>query len=195
MDPDSCTNVLIQNCNILTSDDNISLKSGKGAAGVAFNVPTTNVRITGNRFIMGSGVAIGSEMSGGVHNVMVDNNIFDTTGNVVRFKSCPNYAGIVENVSYVNNTILAGASPIFIDMHYECSNLNTTIPDPVFRGIVIDNLHGDAAQAGYIACLNGACYDWQMNDVVFHKHILGYIPCENITKTVFNNFKPQPSCF
>ena len=195
VDPDSCTGVLISNCDILTSDDSISLKSGKGSEGLSYGVPTTDVRITGNRFRVGSGVAIGSEMSGGVRNVSVDNNVFDATGNVLRFKSCPGYGGVVEDISYINNTILLGASAVYIDMHYECSPPNASLPDPVFRDISVSNLRGDSAEAGMFKCLKGGCYDWRMTDVVFGKHILGYQPCLNIVNSTCDNCIPHPGCF
>lgn len=195
IDPDSCSNVLIQNCDITTTDDSISLKSGKSNEGVAYGVATTNVSIIGNRFHVGSGVAIGSEMSGGVSHVRVFSNSFDATVNVVRFKSCPNYAGIVRDVAYVNNSIALGASAIFIDMHYECSSLNSSIPDPLFTDILVQSLVGDAVAPGSISCLPNSCTNWHLQDVIFHKHLTSYLPCENISNSTYSNTIPIPHCF
>ena len=196
IDPDSCSDVEIRGCDVATGDDCVSLKSGLGSEGVAFGVPTERVVIANNTFRVGSGVAIGSEMSGGVRQVRVAGNRFDAVVNVVRFKSCPHYAGVVENVTYSNNTLRAGVTAVYVDMHYECaSDPNATLPDPLFRDVRVQGLEGDSVAAGTLMCLQGGCDAWVFEDVRFHKHLLGYVPCENVTNSVCQNCSPIPSCF
>ncbi|XP_042437081.1 probable polygalacturonase isoform X2 [Zingiber officinale] len=71
IDPDSSNNVCIEDCYINTGDDLIVIKSGWDEYGIAFAHPSSNISI---RHIVGAahsgaGIAIGSEMSGGISNV------------------------------------------------------------------------------------------------------------------------------
>ncbi|KAG9134042.1 hypothetical protein Leryth_004735 [Lithospermum erythrorhizon] len=72
--PDSSQHVCIENSNVSTSNDAISLKSGWDEYGIAYDRPTTNVHIRGVRLqsSFGSGIAVGSEMSGGISNVLIE---------------------------------------------------------------------------------------------------------------------------
>lgn len=61
-------------CDTCIRDDHIAIKSGRGEAGIQFNRSSEHIVIEGNYFHYGGGVAIGSETSGGVNNVIVQNN-------------------------------------------------------------------------------------------------------------------------
>ena len=65
-DPESCKNVLIENCTFDTGDDCIAIKSGRNADGRKWNIPSENI-IVRNCFMKNGhgGVVIGSEISGG----------------------------------------------------------------------------------------------------------------------------------
>lgn len=71
---DSSENVCIQNCNISMGYNAIELKSGWDEYGIAYGLPTTNFHISGVllRSSSGSGLALGSEMSGGITNILVE---------------------------------------------------------------------------------------------------------------------------
>lgn len=71
---DSSEYVCIENCNISMNYDAIVLKSGWDEYGIAYGQPTTNVHIRGVRLqsSLGSGLAFGSEMSGGISDVLVE---------------------------------------------------------------------------------------------------------------------------
>lgn len=73
---DSCVDVLIEDCLIESQDDCIAIKSGRDVEGRRAGMPSRNVHIRNCRFKHGFGVAIGSEMSGGVENVIVENCVF-----------------------------------------------------------------------------------------------------------------------
>lgn len=62
--------MLIENCFISTGDDAVAVKSGMDAAGVAYGKPTRNVVV--RNLVVGRthALSIGSEMSGGVANVL-----------------------------------------------------------------------------------------------------------------------------
>ena len=70
LDIDSSQNVLVENSYFDTNDDAIALKSGKARDGLTENIPTENVIIRNNTVENGhAGIAIGSEIAGGVRNV------------------------------------------------------------------------------------------------------------------------------
>ncbi|CAI9785593.1 unnamed protein product [Fraxinus pennsylvanica] len=73
--PDSSEHLCIENSNISLGYDSIVLKSGWDEYGIAYGKPTTNVHIRGLRLqsYSGSGMAFGSEMSGGISTILVEN--------------------------------------------------------------------------------------------------------------------------
>ncbi|KAL2535268.1 Pectin lyase-like superfamily protein [Forsythia ovata] len=73
--PDSSEHVCIENSNISLGYDSVVLKSGWDEYGIAYGKPTTNVHIRGLRLqsYSGSGMAFGSEMSGGISSILVEN--------------------------------------------------------------------------------------------------------------------------
>ena len=71
---DSSDNVCIEDCTIATGFDAIALKSGWDEYGIAYGRPTKNVHIRRVHLQASSGstLAFGSDMSGGISNVLVD---------------------------------------------------------------------------------------------------------------------------
>ena len=77
IDVDSSTHILIENCDIDTGDDSISLKSGRGLDAVRLARPTEDVLIRNCSLASAfAGIGIGSEMSGGIRNVRIENCSF-----------------------------------------------------------------------------------------------------------------------
>jgi polygalacturonase len=69
-DPESCRDVLIEDCTFDTGDDCIAIKAGRDADGRRVNTPSENIIVRGCTMKDGhGGVVIGSEVSGGVRNV------------------------------------------------------------------------------------------------------------------------------
>ncbi|CAN8253943.1 unnamed protein product [Cochlearia groenlandica] len=104
VDPDSSTNVCIEDCYIVTGDDLVSIKSGWDEYGISYARPSSNIkinRLTGQT-TSSSGIAIGSEMSGGVSEIYInDFHLFDSnTG--IRIKTSPGRGGYVRNVHISN---------------------------------------------------------------------------------------------
>lgn len=100
IDPESCKNVLIENCEINTHDDCIAIKAGRDQDGWSYQ-PSENIIIRNNRLNteVGSGFCIGSEMSAGVRNIFVENNELLRSGkHAFQFKSNPDRGGFIENV-------------------------------------------------------------------------------------------------
>jgi polygalacturonase len=130
VDVDSCNNVRIENCDINTGDDSISLKSGRGLNGARIGKPTENVLIAncnlvGRRFAC---VGIGSETSGGIRDVKIQNCKMTSRTFGVYVKTRIGRAGTIENILGDNLDILGGG---FLRVNLVSSgNLNTS-DDPV----------------------------------------------------------------
>jgi hypothetical protein len=99
IDVDSSTDVLIQNCDIDTGDDCISLKSGRGISAVKLGRPTERVLIRNCAFGSGfAGIGIGSEMSGGIGDVEIENCVFNHGMNAIYIKGRMGRGGFFENI-------------------------------------------------------------------------------------------------
>jgi polygalacturonase len=120
LDLESCRRAVIRGCTFDTGDDGICLKSGKDAAGRRIGVPTEDVLIEGcTVYHAHGGFVIGSEMSGGVRNVRVDNCTFMGTDIGLRFKSTRGRGGVVENIDVSNVRMTdIGAAAIDFNMYY-----------------------------------------------------------------------------
>lgn len=100
---DSSKNILLENSFFSTGDDSIALKSGRDNDGLRVNWPTENIIIKNCTVDKThSGVAIGSEMSGGVKNVLVDGYNINHSQYGFRIKTSPRRGGFVENI-WINN--------------------------------------------------------------------------------------------
>lgn len=141
-DPDSCNGVLIDNCSFDTGDDCIAIKSGRNRDGRRVARPTENVVIRGCRMKDGhGGVTIGSEMSGGVRNVFVEDCRMDSPhlNQAMRFKTNAQRGGVIENIHFRNLTVgeVSGAV-LQIDCLYEEGENGPE--KPVVRNIEIANV-------------------------------------------------------
>lgn len=106
IDCDSCRDVHITNSLIASQDDCIAIKSGKNAEGRAAAMSSENICIENCRFESGFGVAIGSEMSGGVRDVTVRNCKFHNTFSIGSVKTCRGRGGVIENILFENTELL-----------------------------------------------------------------------------------------
>ena len=103
LDLESCKNALILNSVFDAGDDAICIKSGKDENGRRRGEPCQNVIVKNNTVLHGhGGFVVGSEMSGGVKNIYVEDCTFLGTDVGLRFKSTRGRGGVVENI-YINN--------------------------------------------------------------------------------------------
>lgn len=99
LDLESCRNVLLYDSTFDVGDDAMCMKSGRDAFGRQRGKPTENVAIWNCTVYHGhGGFTIGSEMSGGVRNILVRNCAFLGTDIGLRFKSTRGRGGVVENI-------------------------------------------------------------------------------------------------
>lgn len=105
-DPESSRNVLIEDCLFRTGDDAIAIKSGRDADGRRVGKPCENIVIRNCKFYSKcNGLCIGSEMSGGVDNIIVHNVEIGDVKNALLFKSNLDRGGYIRNVWVDNITI------------------------------------------------------------------------------------------
>ncbi|KAJ6378007.1 hypothetical protein OIU78_028273 [Salix suchowensis] len=85
IDPDSSTNVCIEDCYIESGDDLVAVKSGWDQYGIKMARPSSNIvvrRVSGTTPTC-SGVGIGSEMSGGIFNITIEDlHVWDSAAGV-----------------------------------------------------------------------------------------------------------------
>jgi hypothetical protein len=97
INPDSSRRVAIRRCYFETGDDCIAIKSGKGEDGRKVNRPTEDLLIEDCQLVKGHGFAIGSEMSGGVGNVLIRRV---SAGVPLRIKTGSERGGYIRQIRY-----------------------------------------------------------------------------------------------
>ena len=121
INPDSCRMVHISNCHVSVGDDCITIKSGVETEDTDKRAPCENVTITNCTMAHGhGGVVIGSEMSGGVRNVVISNCVFIGTDRGLRFKSRRGRGGVVEDIRISNIVMSDVLCPITMNLYYAC---------------------------------------------------------------------------
>lgn len=163
LDLESCTNGIVEGCTFDTGDDAITIKSGRDEQGRKRGVATSNFIIRNTTVFHGhGGFVIGSEMSGGVHHLYVNNCNFLGTDIGLRFKTTRGRGGVVEDIfiSDINmNNILGDA--IRFNMYYEAKDPvalegeNRGLPameaqpfaasTPVFKNFFMDRIYCQGA--------------------------------------------------
>ncbi|RKY09094.1 MAG: glycoside hydrolase family 28 protein [Planctomycetota bacterium] len=119
IDPDSCSNVLITECTFETGDDCIAIKSGKNQQAVDIGIPCENVTITKCTMLGGHAcVAIGSEISGGIRNIVVKDCVFKNMHRGFDVKTREGRGGFVENITVENIKTFGIKNAVLMRMDY-----------------------------------------------------------------------------
>lgn len=106
IDVDSSRDVRISDCFFNTGDDCIVIKSGRNADGRRIGRPTEHVTITNCVMYKGHGaIAIGSETSGGIRDIMASNIVSRGTWYGIRIKSERGRGNVIENLRFANFVI------------------------------------------------------------------------------------------
>ncbi len=161
-DPESSRDVLIENCIFDTGDDCISIKSGRNDDGRRVGVATENVVIRGCTMKDGhGGVVLGSETSGGIRNVFVEDCVMDSPSldRALRFKSNAVRGGVLENV-FMRDVKIGQVSEavLTVDLQYE-EGANGP-HKPVVRNIAFERVtSGASPRVMFIAGFEGARVD------------------------------------
>lgn len=131
IDIDSTRDMLVENCDIDCNDDDICLKAGRDADGLRVNRPTEKIVIRNCITRAGQGMfTIGSETSGGIHDVEVSGVQAIGTTSGVRFKSSGQRGGVVSNIRIHDVTMTNVASPFEFNLDwYRAYSLPSLPPD------------------------------------------------------------------
>lgn len=120
--PESSTDVLVENSTFDTGDDCIAIKSGRNADGRRVNKPSERIVVRNSTMKAGhGGVTIGSEVSGSVRDVFAEKLVMSSPDleRGIRFKTNARRGGVIENVFVRDIEIGEVGSAIDIDLLYE----------------------------------------------------------------------------
>ncbi len=157
-DPESSSDVLIEDSLFDTGDDCIALKSGRNADGRRLATPVERVVV--RRCVMKAGhggVTIGSEISGGARDVFAERCEMSSPDleRGLRIKTNARRGGVVENVFVRDVTIGEVGSAIDVDMLYEEGADGAFLP--TVRNVRVERMTvAKATHALFLRALDGA---------------------------------------
>jgi len=137
LDPDSSDDSYIFNCTFSTGDDCIAIKSGKNPEGYTIGKPTRNVRITDCDFVKGHGISIGSEISGGVSDVLVQDCKAGALLHGMQIKATKERGAYVKNVTVADCQLLQ--ITVFSQLNYNNDGAGAPEP-PIFANFTFRNI-------------------------------------------------------
>lgn len=212
---DSSEYVCIENCNISMGHDAIVLKSGWDEYGIAYGKPTKNVHIRGVNLqsSLGSGLAFGSEMSGGILNVLVEQLHLSNSFIGIALKTTRGRGG------YMKDIVISNVEMENIHLAIQVTGQSGSHPDdkfdpdqlPFVKGITFNNMVGaNISFAGNLSgiyespftsiCLSNVSFSmtdnssssWFCSNVMGTSQGVSPEPCSNLQNSSFNS---SSSCF
>ncbi|KAK7392278.1 hypothetical protein VNO78_20711 [Psophocarpus tetragonolobus] len=211
--PDSSKYVCIENSNISTGHDAIVLKSGWDQYGAAYGKPTSNVHMRGVylQSSSGAGLAFGSEMSGGISNIIAEQlHIINSTIGI-ELKTTRGRGGYMKNI-FISDAILeniylaismTGYSGSHPDDKYDPNALpdvgNVTFENVIGANIAVaGNFSGIVDSPFTPICLSNMTFSssesypsWFCSNVMGISEEVFPEPCPNLQNTYSN----LSSCF
>lgn len=150
--PESCKNVLIEECFFNTGDDCIAIKSGRNKDGRKWNLATENVIVRKCSMQNGhGGVVIGSEISGGFRNLFVEDCEMNSPSldRVIRIKTNNCRGGLIENI-YVRNVDVGQCreAVLKINLNYEPGEICQRDFPPRVKNVYLENVRCKQSQYG-----------------------------------------------
>lgn len=123
LDPESCSSVMIAGIRFSLGDDCIAIKSGKIYMGKKYREPSENITIRQCLMENGHGaVTIGSEMAGGVKQVLVRDCIFRNTDRGLRIKTRRGRGkdAVVTDIIFERIRMNHVMTPFVVNCYYHC---------------------------------------------------------------------------
>ncbi|KAL3619194.1 hypothetical protein CASFOL_036764 [Castilleja foliolosa] len=202
IDPDSSSNVCIEDSYISTGDDLVAVKSGWDEYGISYNRPSRDItirRVTGSSPF--AGIAVGSETSGGVENILAEHIYLYNMGIGIHLKTNIGRGGLIRNITVSDVKI------VNVRMGIKISGNAGDHPDdkynpnalPSLKDVVIKDVTGEnVQQPGLLKGLKnspftgiyfnnitlsggGSKYAWQCSDVIGRAVQVSPIPCSELT--------------
>jgi polygalacturonase len=199
--PESCKDVLIEECYFKTGDDCIAIKSGRNNDGRRIGKPSENIVVRNCKMDDGhGGVVIGSEISGGCRNVFVEDCKMDSPNllRAIRIKTNKHRGGTIQNI-YVRNVTIGEVSEavLRINLKYDSSNegqLGSFLP--IVKNIFLSDVTSEKSKYGiYVEGLeNSKIKNIALKNCSFNSVFNGNI-IKNIDGLVLNNFYINDTTF
>jgi polygalacturonase len=192
--PESCRNVLVENCTFDTGDDCIAIKSGRNADGRRIGVPSENIIVRGCKMRDGhGGVVLGSEMSGGIRNVFVEDCEMDSPNldRAIRLKSNTKRGGYLENL-YVRNVRVGQVADAVVRINLNYDRDRGDFP-PKVRNIFIENVTSEKSKFPlYFAGLDDSKIENVVLENCTFKNAQRASVIENVDTVTLRNFRLLP---
>uniref|UniRef100_A0A0D3GVJ9 Polygalacturonase n=1 Tax=Oryza barthii TaxID=65489 RepID=A0A0D3GVJ9_9ORYZ len=204
IDPDSSSEVCIEDCYIESGDDLVAVKSGWDQYGISVGKPSSNIiiqRVSGTTPTC-SGMGFGSEMSGGISNVIIRDLHVWNSAQAVRIKTDVGRGGYITNITIENVRMEKVKVPIRFsrgaddhsDDKYDRSAL-PKISDVRIRDVVgVDLQRAPMLEAVHGAVYEGICFRnvsltvikrqdrWHCESVYGEAHDVLPAPCEEFRR-------------
>ncbi len=150
VDVESCKYVIIEENTFHTGDDSVVVKSGRDYDGRQVGLPSKYIVVRKNDMGGEDGIALGSEMSGGIAYVFFEDNILRDGANVIRFKANLDRGATCEHIRVRNMQIANFENFIWFQMNYPGElggNFPTVYSDLVFEDLTVESLTGSVFDA------------------------------------------------
>lgn len=141
VDVDSSSWVLIEDNHFRTGDDGVVVKSGRDRDGREIGLPSEYVVVRGNVIEGEDGLALGSEMSGGIRFVFFEDNVLRSGASAMRFKASMDRGGVVEHVRVRDLTVGEFESLVWFQL-VRGDETDGAMPG-TYRDIVFEDLRVD----------------------------------------------------
>jgi Tol biopolymer transport system component len=143
IDPESSEYVFIHDIVFNNRDDNIAIKAGRNLEARTLGIPSRNIVVRDCHFMGHNAIAVGSEMSGGVNDIYVEDCSY--AGRVMYgfyLKGNRDRGGAVQHIYARNLEFDTTRSAIIIDSNYK--NEGSCCP-PLFKNIHIEGIRANVA--------------------------------------------------
>lgn len=141
---ESSYNVLIEGNVFNTGDDSIVIKSGRDQDAWRVGRPSQNIIIRNNTMQGYNAIALGSEMSGGIREVYIEDNTLIDVRNAIYFKSNLDRGGIVEKIRVRNINI--GEAESVVRFRTDYHGYRGDMYPPLFQDIIIEDVTCETAR-------------------------------------------------
>jgi polygalacturonase len=150
VDIDSSRRVVVERCRFNTGDDCVAIKSGRDQDGRSIGKPSEYivVRDCQMNYSKSAGIAIGSEMSGGVRRVYLVRNDMGRVDTALNIKANLDRGGFVQHVRVWNLAVKECESAVRITTSYH-GYMGGNFP-PIFEDIEVDDLRCEQARQAII---------------------------------------------
>jgi polygalacturonase len=151
-DPESCSDVLIEDCTFDTGDDCIALKSGRNNDGRRLQTPIENVVIRNCNMKDGhGGVVIGSEISGGARHIFIERCLMDSPrlDRALRFKNNAERGGVIEHI-VMRDVVVGEVAEAIVAADFDYEEGDTGAFTPVLRDVDVRRVTSRKSQYAFL---------------------------------------------